>query len=479
MDVLALLKEHLEKPPRIKDRAPPGFDKQLKATSESPTVDVWVTLLQEGFQAWYAYFVADAETRAVVDELPLLKLQHLAKELCHVVPHDEIKKLFLHLFAGADRGLTRCRMWFHDLANKQRSNDMHTGYLEARGGCMPAYLNHINRKRRRTVPTDSPEGSERTAPIGGAAASAPITPNLVQQLAFVNRIREEGAAAQGFSTAGHYVREEGATAGHRIREEDATTRGFLTTGHRVRKEDATAHGSSTAGNYVREEDTTAQGPSTAGHYIREEGATAQRPSTAGHRIREEDATTQGFLTTGHRVQEEDALAQGFWTAGQGERLPFARHLSGIFPRMMLSSIKKKEGRAEVKVTQLAGSEQSRLKLYIDPRRVSHLAKEIFDVDAEIEDMWIHLKLPNGTNVKGSKIDGARHETLENCFGGKVAAAIRSTSNFSTEVEQGEISTRCVSMQIERDPEFSCLLSLVLDPEPLLTIMADIWPPVHK
>lgn len=109
MAALASLRACLETAPRRKDKAPTGFDKQLKATSEALTDNVWVIFLDVGFQAWYAYFIADPNTRATVDKLPPEEQRTLAKELCEIVPHDDVQGLFQHLFDVADRSDTRHR----------------------------------------------------------------------------------------------------------------------------------------------------------------------------------------------------------------------------------------------------------------------------------------------------------------------------------------------------------------------------------
>lgn len=112
MDALSSLRVYLENPPLNKGKAPRGLDAQLKATLETfeaATPNVWLTLLQAGFQAWYAYFVADPKIRSIVDGLPALALQNLAEELCKVKLHKDIEELFEHLLHTADRGEARCR----------------------------------------------------------------------------------------------------------------------------------------------------------------------------------------------------------------------------------------------------------------------------------------------------------------------------------------------------------------------------------
>lgn len=190
-------------------------------------------------------------------------------------------------------------------------------------------------------------------------------------------------------------------------------------------------------------------------------------------IRTTPGSTQHLLSADH-VQAEGDAAQGTSTAEQGARLPFAKQLSGIFPPMMLSSVVKREDRAEVEVIRSESPERSGLRLSIYPHRVPYLAKELFDVDAVIQDMLIYLRLENGAKAKVLELNGAKHGPLEKCFGRQVTTAIRSTNTFSTELKQGEVVTDCVSLEIRRDPQFSCWLSLELDPESLSTIMVEIW-----
>lgn len=144
--------------------------------------------------------------------------------------------------------------------------------------------------------------------------------------------------------------------------------------------------------------------------------------------------------------------------------------SSLFPPMMLSSIVKRAGRAEVEIS------PSGLTVSIYPHRATYLAKELFDVGADVENMLICLRLENGVNAKVLELNGAEHETLDKCFGNRVAGAIRSSRKFETEKDQGEVVTKCVSLEIKRYPCFSCSFSLELGPKLLSNITAEIWPP---
>lgn len=197
------------------------------------------------------------------------------------------------------------------------------------------------------------------------------------------------------------------------------------------------------------------------------GTALTTPTTSG--------STQQVLSIDH-IQANRDMPQAISTIHLDEGLPFASHLACIFPPMMLSSIVKREDRAEIEVIHTESPEQSWLRLSIYPHRVPYLAKELFDVDVDVKDTLIHLRLDSGAKAKVLELDGARHETLEKCFGRQVAAAIRSTRKFSTEKRQGEVVTKCVSLKIEKDPCFSCSFSLMLDRGSLSAIVAEIWPP---
>lgn len=107
--MVAMLSAYLKAPPRRKDKAPDGFDTQLKATCEATTRNVPVILLEAGFQAWYAYLVANTEACENLAALSHSQIQEVAKELCKIEPHSEIKEHFQHLFYGSDRADYRYR----------------------------------------------------------------------------------------------------------------------------------------------------------------------------------------------------------------------------------------------------------------------------------------------------------------------------------------------------------------------------------
>lgn len=108
-DVLAMLSAYLTAPPRRIDKAPDGFDAQLKRTCEATTSDIRVLLLEAGFQAWYAYLIANPETRKAVDALPSPQLQEVAHEICKTELHKDMNEHFQHVFYGSDRADHRSR----------------------------------------------------------------------------------------------------------------------------------------------------------------------------------------------------------------------------------------------------------------------------------------------------------------------------------------------------------------------------------
>lgn len=101
--VTALRKSLDEPPPKIK-RAPKKLDEKLKSTCLSIERNV---LLDTGFQAWFAYFLADPRAQAAVDQLPRWRAEVVARQLCSIKPHPSVEAHFQHIlylaFRAADR----------------------------------------------------------------------------------------------------------------------------------------------------------------------------------------------------------------------------------------------------------------------------------------------------------------------------------------------------------------------------------------
>lgn len=186
--------------------------------------------------------------------------------------------------------------------------------------------------------------------------------------------------------------------------------------------------------------------------------------------------TSDSIQVNHVPVEEDIwAAHDSFYPDHNERLPLATHLSGIFPPIMLSSIVKKGARAEVEVVFPESPGKSRLKLSIYPHRIPYFAKEMFDVDADIQNTLMYLRLENGANAKVSEFNGAKPESLEKCFGKQIADGIQSNHIFSTEVKLGEVVTKCVTLEVKGDSRFSYSVYLWLDHEALSTITSRMWP----
>lgn len=190
-DALAVLRGHLEKPKRNK-RTPARLDKELKRAVNTTVIDFQATLLKEGFEAWYAYFCATEPQRAIVQQLSHPELQNLAKELCEIVPHQDVKYLFGHVFWKAKRASSRRgKLRLRGLAKKKRSDNVEIGWLVKRGYHCPPSIGI--RKRQRTHPEDSPDATARTMLINvSPVPSMPSRPISVQA---------EGDAVHGSFTA--------------------------------------------------------------------------------------------------------------------------------------------------------------------------------------------------------------------------------------------------------------------------------------
>lgn len=85
------------------DRSPVGLDAALESSCLQETRNVW---LEAGFQAWYAWFCADSNTRAALSDSDLRKIAH---SVCSIKSHDTVQALFEHLFYKSYRGDMRRR----------------------------------------------------------------------------------------------------------------------------------------------------------------------------------------------------------------------------------------------------------------------------------------------------------------------------------------------------------------------------------
>lgn len=206
-------------------------------------------------------------------------------------------------------------------------------------------------------------------------------------------------------------------------------------------------------------------------------STRTAPSNVGLTISTLSDSVQRVASVNSQL--EATISQDPSAVKHSRELPFAAHLSGIFPPLMLSSIVKQEDKAKVEVIQDHSPERSQLRLSIYPYRVPYLAREIFDVDADIQNKTMYLRLETGANAKVLEIGGAQHGTLEKCFGRKIAAALRLSPKFENEVRCGQIVTKCVSLDIQEGPDFSCFISLGLDSQSLSNIIDEMWPSTHR
>lgn len=91
------------------DRSPIGLDAALESSCLQDIRNIW---LDAGFQAWYAWFCVDHDTRAALAQLPESDLHEIACSICSIRPHDTIQALFDHLFYKSFRGDTRRRKYY-------------------------------------------------------------------------------------------------------------------------------------------------------------------------------------------------------------------------------------------------------------------------------------------------------------------------------------------------------------------------------
>lgn len=103
-ELLSSLSATLTNPVANPRRAPTHFDQKLEQTCDNPRRNV---LLDTGFQAWFAYFLADAQTQAAFDQLPDSVGREVAHYICSVKPHSTVQELFQHILYDAFRNRER------------------------------------------------------------------------------------------------------------------------------------------------------------------------------------------------------------------------------------------------------------------------------------------------------------------------------------------------------------------------------------
>lgn len=92
-------------------KAPNGFDKELqRICNNRQQRNVW---LDVGFQAWFAYFLAEPRAQAALDGLSDQDCQSVARHICSIKPDPTIEALFQHIFYHAFRAVERRSQYQH------------------------------------------------------------------------------------------------------------------------------------------------------------------------------------------------------------------------------------------------------------------------------------------------------------------------------------------------------------------------------
>lgn len=101
---------------------------------------------------------------------------------------------------------------------------------------------------------------------------------------------------------------------------------------------------------------------------------------------------------------------------------------------------------------------------------------LFSLDIDSKDGQLYLKFESGASaqIDTMTLMGPKPDALEKYFGREVAAAVRLSHRYLSELACGETSTRFVSLAFQNNYGISCVFSLVLDPEALSTIAARLW-----
>lgn len=100
------LHEHVRNHVRNPERSPDKLDWTLEESCRQEARNIW---LDAGFQAWYAWFCSDNDTKATLARLPDLELREIAQSVCSIKPDATVQTLFEHLFYKSFRGVARRR----------------------------------------------------------------------------------------------------------------------------------------------------------------------------------------------------------------------------------------------------------------------------------------------------------------------------------------------------------------------------------
>ena len=105
-----------------------------------------------------------------------------------------------------------------------------------------------------------------------------------------------------------------------------------------------------------------------------------------------------------------------------------------------------------------------MSLAIRANKVEFIAIQLFGIHVETEDGFRCIVLENGARCvpgRDTSLQGARPEAISKLLGSDISCAIAASLAREDEVRQSIFATRCVTMQIARNPDEGAILNLNL------------------
>ncbi|RSL57560.1 hypothetical protein CEP51_014221 [Fusarium floridanum] len=152
--------------------------------------------------------------------------------------------------------------------------------------------------------------------------------------------------------------------------------------------------------------------------------------------------------------------------------PHTRHLADVFPAFMCSAIRKNGGVAAVEMVfpylDDDGAVDCAMSLSILPNKVEYLALELLGWHFETDERgtFRYIVSSNGGStampLETVVLQGAQDEAISKHLGNKVRDAVAASLMYKEEVRQAVRYSKCVSMQINRNPSHDAVLTLNLE-----------------
>lgn len=159
------------------------------------------------------------------------------------------------------------------------------------------------------------------------------------------------------------------------------------------------------------------------------------------------------------------------------RSPKSKHLPRVFPFYMCTAIAKGPDKAIVAAFFKPHRDLYQLVLDINGTEVQHVAQELFGVHVRGIHGGRYITLDHGPSMDinvTTTLKGSPDVAWEKLFGETVTTAIRQSQQRKNELSAGVVLSQCVSMEIWRDIDYPCQVTLTVDEECLVSVVRQLW-----